>query len=57
VIYVHPWEAAENPRIPGIPGHVFRRTGRYVLDAIEALMVELEAKKTTISEMLEGGGA
>lgn len=57
VLYVHPWEVAESPRIPGIPGHVFRRTGRYVLGAIETLIVELEAKKTTISEMLEDGWA
>ncbi|MGQ9514208.1 MAG: polysaccharide deacetylase family protein [Thermoproteota archaeon] len=53
ILYIHPWEAAEDPRFPGVPPHVFRRVGAYVLEAIEILLSELNAKKVTISEMLQ----
>ncbi|MBO3803055.1 MAG: polysaccharide deacetylase family protein [Candidatus Brockarchaeota archaeon] len=53
ILYVHPWEAAEDPGFPEVPGHVFRRVGRYVLGALEVLLSELDAKKATVSEMLQ----
>jgi peptidoglycan/xylan/chitin deacetylase (PgdA/CDA1 family) len=53
ILYVHPWEVAENPGFQEAPRHVFRRVGAYVLGALEFLLEELDADKVTVSEMLQ----
>jgi peptidoglycan/xylan/chitin deacetylase (PgdA/CDA1 family) len=39
VLYIHPWEVSNyNPRHVEIPFHVFRRTGKWTLEAVEELI-------------------
>jgi polysaccharide deacetylase family protein (PEP-CTERM system associated) len=56
-LYIHPWEVCENnPKLRGIPPHVFRRTGRYVKDAIRDLVRDSGVKPITIQEYLNDNG-
>lgn len=53
-IYVHPWEVSDcHPNVKGIPFHVFRRTGKYVRDAIRDLVKDFQIEATTIEDLLE----
>ena len=38
ILYFHPWEFAELPRIPGIPGSMTRRSGLRFVDGLEAFI-------------------
>jgi len=39
VMYIHPWEISNNnPNHPGIPFHVFNRTGNWTLKALESII-------------------
>jgi polysaccharide deacetylase family protein (PEP-CTERM system associated) len=39
VLYLHPWEVSdENPLLPEIPFHVFRRTGKWTLESLRSLI-------------------
>lgn len=39
VLYIHPWEVSENnPKLRGIPFHVFRHTGNWTLNALTSLI-------------------
>jgi polysaccharide deacetylase family protein (PEP-CTERM system associated) len=52
-LYLHPWEVVETqPNIAGIPFHVFRRTGKYVRDALAAIVENLRTRTVTISNFL-----
>lgn len=54
VVYIHPWELSENnPKFAGIPAHVFRRTGKYVIDSIKSLVRSVEARPISIETFLE----
>jgi polysaccharide deacetylase family protein (PEP-CTERM system associated) len=52
-LYMHPWEFSDvKPSLDGIPFHVFRRTGRYVREAITSIVKDLDADSVTIAEFL-----
>jgi polysaccharide deacetylase family protein (PEP-CTERM system associated) len=39
VLYIHPWEISNNnPKIKGVPGHIFRNTGDVTFNRIENLI-------------------
>lgn len=39
VLYIHPWEISnKNPKIKGVPGHIFRNTGDITFNRIERLI-------------------
>lgn len=50
-VYLHPWEISGNHRnYEGVPFHVFRRTGRYVRDAIKSIIRDVGVRPMTIGE-------
>lgn len=40
VLYVHPWELVDPPRVEGVPRRVYLRTGRYMRRAVERILDE-----------------
>lgn len=53
-IYIHTWEVnAKNPRIAGIPFHVFRNTGRPMLNRVRSLIYSWKKKKNYHIEAFE----
>jgi len=39
ILYLHPWELSEdNPKLPEIPFHVFRRTGKWTLENLRRII-------------------
>lgn len=53
-VYVHPWEVSDyHPHLKGVPFHVFRRTGKYVRDAIRNLVRNNDLDLVTIKDFVE----
>jgi hypothetical protein len=40
VLYVHPWELVDLPRVEGVPARVYWRTGRWMRQAVKAILQE-----------------
>lgn len=50
VVYIHPWEISNNnPLLPEIPFHVFRRTGNWTLNALNSIIAAFGDKVTFTS--------
>jgi len=59
VLYLHPWEVSyENPLLPEIPFHVFRRTGRWTLESLKRLIETFrdQVHFTSFQEYLKDNG-
>jgi peptidoglycan/xylan/chitin deacetylase (PgdA/CDA1 family) len=56
-IYIHSWEVSDFfPKLKGVPFHVYRRTGRYVRNAIESIVKETGAELMSIERYLRTTG-
>jgi peptidoglycan/xylan/chitin deacetylase (PgdA/CDA1 family) len=53
VLYVHPWEFVDLPRIDGVPSRVYWRTGRWMRQTLRSLLRELP-ECTTMCEIVTG---
>lgn len=40
VLYIHPWELADLPRVEGVPARVYVRTGAYMRRALRRILAE-----------------
>jgi len=53
VLYIHLQDLSlAMPRVDGVPFHEFRNCGRYALKAIENILRNIKARKTSISEII-----
>ncbi|MFO8009305.1 MAG: polysaccharide deacetylase family protein [Dehalococcoidia bacterium] len=53
VLYVHPWEVVELPRVDGIPWRMHFRTGEKTIDMIETIIRRVNVRFIPLREMLE----
>ena len=53
ILYVHPWEIVELPRLKGIPWRVYHRTGEQTLNMIEHIIKHTHAEFVSIRELLK----
>jgi len=55
VLYVHPWEVVELPRLKGIPWRVYYRTGQKAFAMIEHMVKNVNAAFVPIRDLLPKG--
>ncbi len=53
ILYVHPWEIVDIPRLKGIPWRVYYRTGEQTLNMIEHIIKNAHAEFVPIRDLLE----
>lgn len=51
IVYVHPWELVDLPRIEGIPKRVYWRTGEYTRRTLERIVTEHADRLTTLRDV------
>ena len=52
LLYVHPWEVIDLPRLKGIPWRVYYRTGQKTLNMMEHIIKNVDAKFVPIRDLL-----
>ncbi len=53
ILYVHPWEVVDLPRLKGIPWRVYHRTGEQTLNMIEHVIKNTHGEFVSIRDLLK----
>lgn len=53
ILYVHPWEIVDLPRLKGIPWRVYYRTGEQTLNMLEHIIKNTHAEFVSIRDLLK----